>query len=76
VTKPFVDVNGDGIHDAAQTSQVIGNLLMRMVTGVQDGDLTRFRKRYFRFGIKLRLTFSDTKLGMLQVFFRGAFGHS
>tara|TARA_R110002051_G_scaffold234092_1_gene295648 strand:+ start:19 stop:3012 length:2994 start_codon:yes stop_codon:yes gene_type:complete len=71
----FVDVNGDGNTDAAQTSQVIGNLIDADGDGVQDGDLTKLGKGIPDFELSWSNVFTY-KNWDAQVFFRGAFGHS
>ncbi len=71
----FADVNGDGNTDAAQTSQIIGNLIDADEDGVIDGDLAKLGKGIpdFELGWSHTLTFKNWDV---NAFFRGAFGHS
>ena len=74
-SQQFVDVNGDGNTDAAQTSQVIGNISDADGDGVNDGDLAVLGKGIpdFELGWTNQIQYKNWDI---NAFFRGAFGHS
>lgn len=74
-SQQFVDVNGDGNTDAAQTSQVIGNISDANGDGVNDGDLAVLGKGIpdFELGWTNQIQYKNWDI---NAFFRGAFGHS
>jgi iron complex outermembrane receptor protein len=74
-SQTFVDVNGDGNTDPAQTSQIIGNYIDADGDGVRDGDLAVLGQGIpdFELGWSHTLNYKNWDV---NAFFRGAFGHS